>query len=133
MNRHCLVQKGWLHKVQGFWFFILLISFAAAYAIDKYLNKNDTPEETLRRAIVKGEIVPFYQPIVNGREGTLRGVEVLARWKHPTAGYISPASFIPVAEKSGTDSATNSKSDEAGCGEYERHCQQTAIWIPCRY
>ena len=91
-----LVTQG-----SGILVFILLISFAAAYAIDKYLNKNDTPEETLRRAIVKGEIVPFYQPIVNGREGTLRGVEVLARWKHPTAGYISPASFIPVAEKSG--------------------------------
>lgn len=91
-----LVTQG-----SGILVFILLISFAAAYAIDKYLNKNDTPEETLRRAIVKGEIVPFYQPIVNGREGTLRGVEVLARWKHPKAGYISPASFIPVAEKSG--------------------------------
>lgn len=35
------------------------MSFAAAYAIDKYLNKSDTPEETLRRAIVKGELVPF--------------------------------------------------------------------------
>ena len=91
-----LVTQG-----SGILVFILLISFAAAYAIDKYLNKNDIPEETLRRAIVKGEIVPFYQPIVNGREGTLRGVEVLARWKHPKAGYISPASFIPVAEKSG--------------------------------
>jgi EAL domain-containing protein (putative c-di-GMP-specific phosphodiesterase class I) len=45
--------------------------------------------------------VPFYQPIVNGREGTLRGVEVLARWKHPKAGYTLSASFIPVAEKSG--------------------------------
>lgn len=85
----------------GILIFILLISAAVAYAIDKYLNKNDTPEETLRRAIDKGEIVPFYQPIVNGRDGTLRGVEVLARWKHPRAGYISPASFIPVAEKSG--------------------------------
>lgn len=91
-----LVTQG-----SGILVFILLISFAAAYTIDKYLNKNDTPEETLRRAIVKGEIVPFYQPIVNGREGTLRGVEVLVRWKHPKAGYISPASFIPVAEKSG--------------------------------
>lgn len=91
-----LVTQG-----SGILVFILLMSFVAAYAIDKYLNKNDTPEETLRRAIVKGEIVPFYQPIVNGREGTLRGVEVLARWKHPKAGYISPASFIPVAEKSG--------------------------------
>lgn len=94
LNR--IVSKG-----SGILFFILLISCAAAYAFEKYLNKNDTPEETLRRAISNGEIVPFYQPIVNGNDGTLRGVEVLARWKHPRAGYISPASFIPVAEKSG--------------------------------
>lgn len=85
----------------GIMIFIVLISGLAAYALERYLNKNTTPEETLRRAIARGEIVPFYQPVVNGLEGTLRGVEVLARWKHPTAGYISPASFIPVAEKSG--------------------------------
>lgn len=91
-----IVSKG-----LGILIFILLISCAAAYVLEKYLNKNTTPEETLRRAIARGEIVPFYQPIVDGREGTLRGVEVLARWKHPRVGYISPASFIPVAEKSG--------------------------------
>lgn len=65
------------------------------------MKKDSTPEETLRRAIANGEIVPFYQPMVNGLEGTLRGVEVLARWKHPVAGYISPVAFIPLAEKSG--------------------------------
>lgn len=93
---HRLISQG-----MGMLIFILLMSGIAAYALVKYLNKNTTPEEALRRAILKGEIVPFYQPVVNGREGTLRGVEVLARWKHPKAGYISPASFIPVAEKSG--------------------------------
>ncbi|HFT9342619.1 TPA: cyclic diguanylate phosphodiesterase, partial [Escherichia coli] len=76
-------------------------SSAAAYLINKYMKKDSTPEETLRRAIANGEIVPFYQPVVNGLEGTLRGVEVLARWKHPVAGYISPVAFIPLAEKSG--------------------------------
>lgn len=91
-----MVSKG-----SGILMFILMISCAAAYALEKYLNKYATPEETLRRAIADGEIIPFYQPIVNGREETLRGVEVLARWKHPRAGYLSPASFIPVAEKSG--------------------------------
>lgn len=91
-----LVTKG-----SGILIFILLISGIAAYALEKYLNKTATPEETLRKAISNGEIVPFYQPIVNGKTLTLRGVEVLARWKHPRAGYISPASFIPVAEKSG--------------------------------
>lgn len=91
-----LISQG-----MGMLIFIFLMSCFAAYALIKYLNKNTTPEEALRRAIIKGEIVPFYQPVVNGLEGTLRGVEVLARWKHPKAGYISPASFIPVAEKSG--------------------------------
>lgn len=82
-------------------FFLLLMSCLAAYILYKYLNNNSLPEESLRGAIARNEIVPFYQPIVNGKEGTLRGVEVLARWKHPQAGYISPASFIPIAEKSG--------------------------------
>lgn len=85
----------------GILFFLLLIACLGAYVLYKYRNKSTPPEESLQRAIAKGEIIPFYQPVVNGREGTLRGVEVLARWKHPKAGYISPTSFIPLAEKSG--------------------------------
>lgn len=91
-----MVSRG-----SGILVFILLISCATAYALYRYLNKHDTPADTLRKAISHGEIVPFYQPIVNGLDGTIRGVEVLARWKHPKGGYISPDSFIPVAEKSG--------------------------------
>lgn len=58
INRHCLVQKAGYTGFRDSGFYPVNV-FAAAYAIDKYLNKNDTPEETLRRAIVKGEIVPF--------------------------------------------------------------------------
>lgn len=82
-------------------FFLLLISWLGAYATYKYLCKSTPPEELLQHGIAKGEIIPFYQPVVNGLDGTLRGVEVLARWKHPRDGYISPDSFIPLAEKSG--------------------------------
>ncbi|HBU7567074.1 TPA: cyclic diguanylate phosphodiesterase [Enterobacter cloacae] len=85
----------------GIMLFLMLVAITAGYVLYKYLNKNTLPEESLRDAIARGEIVPFYQPVVNGREGTLRGVEVLARWKHPQAGYISPGTFIPIAEKSG--------------------------------
>ena len=72
-----------IHQGGGILIFLLLLSGVAAYALYKYLNKSTTPEETLRKAIAKGEIVPYYQPIVNGREGTLRGVEVLAAARKP--------------------------------------------------
>lgn len=90
-----------ISRAGGVLFFLLLISCLAAYFLNRYLNNNSSPEELLRGAIARNEIVPFYQPVVNGTEGTLRGVEVLARWKHPQTGYISPSEFIPVAEKSG--------------------------------
>ena len=35
-----------------------------------------------------------YQPIVDARDGSLSGVEVLLRWQHPVAGLINPAEFI---------------------------------------
>lgn len=39
--------------------------------------------------------------MVNGRSGAIYGVEVLARWKHPQLGLISPVTFIPLAERTG--------------------------------
>lgn len=85
----------------GLLLFIFVLSCVISYALDKYLNKYTTPADTLRRAIIKGEIIPYYQPVMDGTSNSIRGVEVLARWKDPRAGFISPASFIPLAEKSG--------------------------------
>lgn len=92
--------------------FIMIVSIFAAFLLYRFMNKITPPEETLRLAIARGDIIPFYQPVVDGRNGMVRGVEVLARWKHPTAGYISPATFIPLAERAGliaslTHSLTN--------------------------
>ena len=81
--------------------FLLLVSSLSAYLLQRYLSKDISPEESLRTAIYRNEIIPYYQPVVSGKEGTLRGVEVLARWKHPQSGFISPSSFIPLAEKTG--------------------------------
>lgn len=57
------------------------------------------PLKTLQTAINQRQITPFYQPFINGATGQIAGFEVLARWKHPSYGYVSPDIFIPLAEK----------------------------------
>lgn len=55
---------------------------------------------SLKEAIALGEIRPVFQPIVEIDGRRLIGFEVLARWDSPTLGSVSPATFIPYAEKS---------------------------------
>lgn len=56
---------------------------------------------SLAEAFENGEMVPFFQPQFDIATNRLRGLEVLARWQHPTLGMISPADFIPEIERSG--------------------------------
>jgi len=61
----------------------------------------DTMEITnsLYNAIDREEMILHYQPQVNGLTGEIIGVEALIRWNHPEKGFLSPAKFIPIAEK----------------------------------
>lgn len=55
----------------------------------------------MREGIRRGQFWLAYQPIYNPRSGTVTHVEALLRWAHPTRGAISPALFIPIAERTG--------------------------------
>jgi len=57
-------------------------------------------EAELREAIARNELQLFYQPQVNLKTKTVDGCEALLRWFHPERGMISPAVFIPIAERS---------------------------------
>lgn len=46
-----------------------------------------------------GQLQLYYQPRVDLGDGSCTGVEALLRWTHPDLGIISPAEFIPLAEK----------------------------------
>jgi len=56
-------------------------------------------ERELRAAVYLGELELHYQPIV-GCDGSIDALEGLIRWRHPVRGLISPAEFIPIAERS---------------------------------
>lgn len=58
-------------------------------------------ESELRRALDEGEFRVLYQPIVSGASGEVAACEALVRWQHPELGVISPAEFIPLAERNG--------------------------------
>jgi EAL domain-containing protein (putative c-di-GMP-specific phosphodiesterase class I) len=55
----------------------------------------------LKRALDCGELLLFYQPIIDVQKMKIAGFEGLMRWAHPEKGMISPGVFIPVAEDSG--------------------------------
>jgi diguanylate cyclase (GGDEF)-like protein/PAS domain S-box-containing protein len=55
----------------------------------------------LRRALEAGQMEVYYQPIVELDSGRIIKAEALIRWKHATQGFVSPATFIPIAEDTG--------------------------------
>lgn len=55
-------------------------------------------ESAIRKGLVNGEFVPFYQAKVHTADGRVVGMEALARWVQPDGSIIPPGEFIPIAE-----------------------------------
>ena len=73
----------------------------ASVAFDSANRRRIALESALRHAIARQEFSVVYQPQLELRSGKVRGVEALLRWTSATLGVVSPAEFIPVAERSG--------------------------------
>lgn len=59
-------------------------------------------ELELRQAASHGELELHFQPVVRLSDLATVGFEALVRWRRPGVGLISPALFIPMAERSGS-------------------------------
>jgi EAL domain-containing protein (putative c-di-GMP-specific phosphodiesterase class I) len=76
----------------------------------------------LRRALDNNEFRVHYQPVMSLEDGRVIGVEALVRWQHPTRGMVSPAEFIPAAERTGLIVPL-------GRWVLRETCRQTAAWL----
>jgi diguanylate cyclase (GGDEF)-like protein/PAS domain S-box-containing protein len=56
-------------------------------------------QSELRNAIDHDQFVLFYQPQVDLKDGSIKGVEALIRWNHPERGLLPPSDFLPLAEE----------------------------------
>ena len=70
--------------------------------LDIAIHERVTVAAELRAAIEQNEMRLFYQPQIDLATGRTIGLEALVRWQHPQRGLIGPASFIPIAERSGS-------------------------------
>lgn len=74
-------------------------------------------EQELAGAAERGEMILLYQPIVSGHSGELENFEALIRWNNPRCGVVSPAEFIPLAEKTGLIGSIGRWVIETACRE----------------
>lgn len=93
---------------------------AQAHASDDSLS--------LLRSDLEGALQAFgsglrmeYQAIVNLASGITTGREALVRWTHPTRGELAPATFVPIAERTGLILPL-------GDWVLRRSCEEAARW-----
>lgn len=73
--------------------------FAASH--EARINSDAKIEQALKLADFDRELSVVFQPIIDVRNQATIGFEALARWSSPLVGVVSPAQFIPVAERAG--------------------------------
>jgi diguanylate cyclase (GGDEF)-like protein/PAS domain S-box-containing protein len=98
--------------------------------MDRLAEQRLAISAALRGAIAHDALKLHYQPQLRTLDGSLHGVEALARWHDPVLGEVSPSKFIPLAEECGLI-------EQIGAWSIREACRQIAEWrqagldIPC--
>ncbi len=89
--------------------------------LDHEVHERVRVAEELRVALDQGELELYYQPQVELATGRIIGLEALIRWNHQTRGLLAPASFIPIAERTGIILPI-------GHWVFDQACRQLKLW-----
>jgi diguanylate cyclase (GGDEF)-like protein len=98
--------------------------------MDRLAEQRLEHSAALRSALSNERLELHYQPQIRTSDGTIHGVEALARWYDPVLGEVSPSKFIPLAEECGLI-------EQIGLWSIRGACRQMAEWrasaldIPC--
>jgi diguanylate cyclase (GGDEF)-like protein len=105
----CMFRSDWAHRIE--YRYQLLVA--------------------LREAIDNDTLHLNYHPVINSKQRTVRKLEALARWQHPTLGSIAPAQFINLAEESGDMPRLGQWILKRACREARqlvgRYCSRVAV------
>ncbi len=77
--------------------------------------------QDLRLALERRQFELYYQPKIDAGSLQVTAAEALLRWRHPQRGMVSPAIFIPLAERYGLIGPI-------GQWVLEEACRQAAQW-----
>ncbi len=90
----------------------------------------------LHRAVERGELVPFFQPIFRydhlSRRWMVLGAEALLRWVHPERGIVAPAEFIDLLERLSLGEVVGWETMERSllqAGEWRTIVPEFRIWV----
>jgi c-di-GMP-specific phosphodiesterase len=78
-------------------------------------------EGELRSALARGELTPYYQPVVRLQDGCISGFEALVRWVHPRRGLVMPDEFLPLLGEMGL-------MEQLGAHMLQASARQLAAW-----
>ena len=90
-------------------------------ALDQALQDRRVLTNDLRQALAQGSLQLHYQPLFDASGCRLQGYEALARWPHPTRGFVPPSEFIALAEQAGLI-------DDLGRWVLHTACREAAGW-----
>ncbi|PWI35311.1 PAS domain S-box protein [Vibrio albus] len=101
-------------------------SFGRSYTpYTKVLSTKYSREFELARkldlAVQENQLFLVYQPKIDLKTGQIRSMEALIRWDDPELGLVSPAEFIPIAEK-------QKKMTSIGNWVLTEVCRQLKVW-----
>ncbi|MDE2383333.1 MAG: EAL domain-containing protein [Alphaproteobacteria bacterium] len=92
------------------------------HELGQAIDEEAEMERSLRGAIAAGELIVYYQPIVSTKTTRVDGYEALLRWRRGDGALVSPAKFIPIAEKSGLIT-------DLGNWVLRKACQDARAWL----